>query len=277
MLSHSEQVQETIHAIRAAGVQRFHVLADFDRTLTRAYIDGVKAPPSVLAQVREGKYLTPDYAPQAHALFDKYAPLEKDQNLSFEERKAKMHEWWTAHFKLLVRSGFDKATIAQIVATRTIRFREGMEEFMQFLHQHHIPLVIMSAGPGDMITEHLRVENFLTDNVHVVANLYDWDDHGKAIKIREPIIHSLNKSDIALRTFPVFKEIEQRKTVLLLGDSIGDAAMIHGFEYDNLIKVAFLNQDTEKETATFAENFDVVLPGDPSMQAVNEMLENMFG
>jgi hypothetical protein len=57
----------------------------------------------------------------------------------------------------------------------------------------------MSAGPGDMILEYLKKEDIMNDNIHVIANLYEFDNIGNAIKIKEPIIHSMNKKEIAIK------------------------------------------------------------------------------
>ena len=84
-------------------------------------------------------------------------------------------------------------------------------------------------------------------NIFVVSNMYIWDKNGNAVGINQPIIHSMNKDETSLKEIkPVYEKIKDRKNVLLLGDSIGDIGMIEGFDYKNLLKVGFLNEEVEK-------------------------------
>jgi cytosolic 5'-nucleotidase 3 len=271
IVSNQEDLEKKKKRILEAGAGNFHVVADFDRTLTKAFVDGKKSS-TVIAQIRNGNYLSSDYVSRAHALFDYYHPIEIDPNVSDEEKNAKMHEWWQKHFDLLIECGLDKKTMQEIVAKREIKFRKGALEFIDFLHEQSIPLVIMSAAPGDMLVEYLRQEGRLYDDVSVVANLYDFDESGKATRIREPIIHSMNKAEIAIKGFPVFEKIRNRKNVLLLGDSLGDTGMIEGFDYDNLIGVGYLNENVEENLSRFKKDYDVVLLGDGDMSFVSDLV-----
>ena len=108
------------------------------------------------------------------------------------------------------------------------------------------------------------------------TNLYEFDTAGNAIKIKEPIIHSLNKHEILIRNFPVFEEIKERPNILLLGDGLEDIGMAEGFEYKEIIKVGFLNQDVENSLPVYSENFDIVITNDGSLEFVNEMLIEMM-
>lgn len=275
IITHPERVTETKRKIREAGPNKFHILADFDNTLTRAFVEGVKAWP-IIAELRNKKYLTSDYAPQAHALYEKYAPLERDPALDPQQRREKMHEWWMTHFDLLVRSGFSKDIIKDVVEKSSLQFRVGFEHFISYLEKHNIPLVIMSAAPGDLLLEYLRHADLLRTHVHVIANLYEFDQQGKAVKIHEPIIHSLNKSEVVIQGFPVFESIRERTNILLMGDSLGDAGMAEGFPYDEIIKFGFLNQDREARLAEYTEHFDIVQTDDGSLDCINELLAELF-
>src|SRR3989338_1510338 len=117
---------ELLHKIllfQKAGPKSFHVVSDFDRTLTTAFIDGHKFQSSY-ALIRDGKYLTSDYPARAHALFDKYHPYEIDETLSMEEKNKKMNQWWAEHFELMKECGMNKEVIKDIILQRKIQFRE---------------------------------------------------------------------------------------------------------------------------------------------------------
>ena len=266
-----EELEKKKQTILSEGMNKFHVIADFDRTLTKAFVKGQKCS-TVIAQIRNGKYLTPDYALRAHGLFDKYHPIEIDSKIPLKEKEEKMHEWWKAHFELLIECGLNKKVIKEIVAKGEVGFRKGVDEFIDYLHKQNIPLIIMSAGPGDMILEYLKKEKRFYYNVNVIANSYKFDKKGLVTKIKEPIIHSLNKHETSIKALPIYKELLQRKNVLLLGDGLGDLGMIEGFPYDNLISVGFLNESIGENLEKFKENFDVVITNDGDFSFINNFL-----
>ena len=263
--------------ISEQGKDKFHVLADFDRTLTQAFVDGEKTP-SIISELRKGDYISKEYAQKAQELADKHHPIEIDPKISIKEKKEKMYEWWTDHFDLLIQSGLNKSHIGKIIDEGKIKFRKGAEEFLDFLYEKKVPLVILSSsGLGrDSISMFLEKYNKLYENVHIISNSYEWDLKGNAVGFKKPIIHVMNKDETILKDFPeIFKVIKGRKNVLLLGDSLGDLGMIKGFDYDNLVKVGFLNDKVEENLEKYKENFDVILADDGSFDYVNNLVKEM--
>jgi len=259
------------------GADKIHVLSDFDRTLTTAFIDG-KSMPSIISILRDGNYLTPDYAPKAHALYNKYHPIEINPEIPLEEKKKAMHEWWMKAFDLLTKSDFTRDDLEKVVTSGKIRFRPGALEFMDLLYSHSIPLIIMSsAGLGEAISKLLQKEGRLYQNVYVISNSFEWDEKGNAVGIKQPIIHTLNKDETMIKDYPdVFEIVKNRKNVLLLGDSLGDIGMIAGFDYDNLIKIGFLNEEVEKCLGEYKNNYDVVILNDSDMNFVNKLFKELI-
>jgi 5'-nucleotidase len=274
IISNPEKFEEKKKKILEGGADKFHVIADFDKTLTHAFTDGNKVQ-SIIAVLRNKNYLTPDYPEKAHALFDRYHPIEVNPDVSIEEKKKKMEEWWTKHSDLLIKSGLNKEDLKKLVEENEIRLRDGVLEFIDFLYNKKIPLVIMSAsGVGNAIRLCLEKEKRLYDNVNIVSNLFEWNTEGKAISVKQPIIHSMNKDETTLESLPIYLELMNKKNVLLLGDGLGDLGMIKGFDYDNLISIGFLNENVDKNLEKFKENFDVVLLGDGDFSFVNEFVKN---
>lgn len=273
VISNSERLAETTQRLREGGTRKLHVLADFDRTLTTAFVDG-KSVPSLISILRDGNYLTPDYSEKAHTLFDKYHPIEVDQSVSRVEKAKAMDEWWRAHFSLLIASGLKKSDLEKAVASGKVKLREGFAEFADFLQMRNIPLVIMSSsGLGsESIALYLKQAGKLYDNIHIICNEYEWDDEGKAVRVRDPIIHALNKYETAVQDYPAFEAIKDRKNVILLGDGIDDIGMVQGFDYDQLLTIGFLNDRIEENLIHYKKAFSVVLTGDASMEYVNELL-----
>ena len=186
-----------------------------------------------------------------------------------------MHEWWTKHFDLIAKAGFTKELIERVVREKPLKFRKGSLEFFSFLNERGIPLVFMSAAPGDMLVGYLEQNNLLFPNVYVISNRYEFDENGKAIRIKEPIIHTFNKTEVSLKDHPIYAKIRKRKNVLLLGDSLGDVGMIEGFDYDNLIKIGFYNDSEEGDLEDYKRNFDVVLIGDQDFDYINKLVESL--
>jgi len=269
IIPNKKELEKAKKSILKAGAEKLHVLADFDRTLTTAGV------PSIMSILRDGTYLTSDYAPRARELYEKYHPIEIDPDIPLEEKKKAMQEWWTIHFDLLIKSGLEKTDLIRVVESDKIKFREGFGDFIDFLKAKDIPLIIMSSsGLGrEVISMCLEKNKKLYNNIYIISNSFQWDENGKIIKIQEPIIHVMNKDETSVKNFPVFEKIKDRKNVLLLGDSIGDIGMIKGFEYENLIKVGFLNENMEKNLEEYKKNYDVIVPGDYSMDFINKLLK----
>lgn len=278
VISNPKKVEKARKSISQGGAEKLHILADFDRTLTHAFISGEKVPSIISVLRSSGKYLGGDYAKKANALYEKYYPIEVDPNIPIEKKKKAMEEWWMTHFNLLAKSGFNKNHLGEIMASGRIRFRQGALEFFDFLHKHGIPLIIMSSSGvgGDVISMLLKKENRAYRNIHIISNSFVWDKEGRVIDIKKPIIHCLNKDETILKDFPYYKEIKHRKNVLLLGDSLGDVGMIEGFKYDNLIKVGFLNENIEENLKHYSKAYDILILNDSSMDYVNELLKEMI-
>jgi len=265
-------------AILKKGKERLHILSDFDRTLTYAFVKGEKVPSLISILRSSGKYLGKDYAERANALYEKYHPIEINLKLPFQKRKKAMEEWWRTHFELLIKSGLNKKHLKEVAKSPKIKFRKGALEFFDILYKYKIPLVIMSSSGlgGDVILEVLKERKKLYSNIYIVSNAFIWDKRGQAIKVKEPIIHTLNKDEAILKHFSFYPKIKNRKNILLLGDSLEDIKMIEGFKYDNLIKIGFLNESIRENLEEYKKTFDILILNDSSMNYVNLLLKEII-
>ena len=260
------------------GKDKTHVLADFDRTLTKFAIKGEKIT-SLISVLRKENLLNDEYSKTVGDLFDKYHPIEIDPNISFKEKKTKMAEWWRLHNDELIKHKLNKKNLEQVINSGKIQFREGIFEFLNTLQQQNIPLIIMSSsGLGTYtISRFLAKKDSLFDNIHIISNSFEFDQFGNVVQFNEPIIHSLNKDETMVKDFPgVFEQIKNKKNVILLGDNIEDIAMIEGFDYNNLIKIGFLNEKIKENLAAYKRNFDVVITNDGDMDFVNNLIKELI-
>lgn len=248
-----------------------HVLADFDNTLTRAFVDGEKVP-SLIAELRTGGYLSNEYEKEANALHAHYHPFEENLSLPESERAAKLQEWWDAHFEVMIRHGVTRDILTKAAGNTHHTFRDGARELFTLLDEHDIPLVLMSAGMGDMISALMRSQDLLTEDVHIVSNFLEFDEQGVATSVKPPIIHTLNKSEVILKDYPLHDTIADRRNVLVLGDRISDLHMIDGFEYDSILSIGLYNSADTKDLAAYQEAFDLVITGDGNLQPVIDIV-----
>lgn len=273
-----EELEKKKAAIVSGGAKNLQIISDFDKTLTRAFNSkGGKNIP-IIAHLRNGKYLTKEYAPKAHELFNKYHPIEESITISEEEKTKEMHNWWSEHYKLLGESGLDKETIkkatADMIKDESLEIREGFEELFEEIKNKKIPMIIMSASIGDIIEEFFKQKGLLEKEMHIVSNFLTYNKEGKFTGIMEPIIHSMNKRETIIKNFPFYKEISGRKNVLLIGDSQEDPHMADGLEYENIIKIGLLSEK-EELLEGYKKLYDIVILGDGSLKIVNEIIKEV--
>jgi cytosolic 5'-nucleotidase 3 len=275
IITNEKKLNETISKMKKDGSSKVHIVSDFDRTLTKAFV-GNKKMPSVIAQIREGGYLGEDYIKKAFELRDIYHPIEINPSIPVKEKDKKMNEWWRKHFDLLISSGMNKQVITDIVNKRKIIYRKDLPEFLKILNKDNIPLIIISGAVGDIIKESLKSEKINFPNIHLIANMFIWNKNGIAIGVKEPIIHTLNKHETEIKNLPIYSELLNRKNIILLGDLIEDLDMIKGFPYKNLIKIGFLNESIKENIELYKKNFDIIITDDSGMDYVNELLKKII-
>ena len=275
VISNPKEFEKKKNKFKLSGTEHLHVIADFDKTLTRAFVDG-KRVGSAIAQIRNNNCLSKEYTKKAFELFDKYHPIEFDINIPLEKKIPLMEEWWSKHLTLLVKSGMKKEIIDSIVEKRGVHSRKGLDEFISFLNLNKIPILILSAGLGDVIDGFLEKKEMLTENIHVISNYFDFDENGFAKGYKGKIVHVFNKDESQIKDTPYFEKVSQRKNVLLLGDSLGDLKMTGNIGFEQIIKVGFLNEKIEENFEEYKKHFDVTILKDGPLDFVNQLLKELF-
>lgn len=275
IISNPEKFEQIKKQILDRGFKNLHVISDFDRTLTHAFINGGDPVPSLISVLRDEDYLVEGYSDKAKALFKYYHAIEIDSSIAMNDKKKAMEEWWTKHSDLLIESGLNKRDLVKVAKSDRIKFREKILETIILLNEQSVPFVILSAsGLGDeSVIETLRHHNLYLQNVSVISNKYIWDNCGNAIDYVRPHIHAFNKNEISVRGSHIYELIENRKNIILLGDNLSDIGMVEGFAYENLLKVGFLNSNVEEKLDEYKRNYDVVITNDSSMEFVYSLLK----
>ena len=277
LISNPQEFDAKLQRMIAWGPEHFHVIADFDRTMTKAFVDG--KPRSSLESILEHEWrLWSEYTVQAQKNFDKYYPIEQDPTISLEEKKKAMLERRTRQFALMLDVGITREVIKKTVQSKLVNFREWYKSFFDLLKDYDIPLLVFSATGLWYEAIYFCLENVkkLSDNIYIISNAFVRDEEGKAIAIREPIIHSFNKGETTVHDLLIYEEIKDRKNILLLGDGLWDSHMADGFDYENILKIWFLNNDTPENREQFQKRFDLVILDDGPMDEVNEIIKKIL-
>ncbi|XP_068638106.1 uncharacterized protein [Aristolochia californica] len=246
-----ESLEKKKAAIRKDGPSKLQVIADFDATLTRYWINGRRGQSSH-GLLQQGNS---EYDNKRQQLYDYYHPLEFSPTIPIEEKTKLMEEWWGKTHALLVEGGLTIDSIKKSVENAFIAFRDGVVELFEFLEEREVPVLIFSAGLADIIEEVMRQKLHRSfKNVKIVSNRMAFDDNGCLLAFKGKTIHVLNKNEHALdMAAPLHDHIgsdgpnndnssmKKRTNVLLLGDHIGDLGMSDGLNYENRITVGFLS------------------------------------
>ncbi|KAJ0866366.1 putative 5'-nucleotidase [Helianthus annuus] len=269
-------LQQKKAAIRLMGPSKFQVIADFDNTLTRFWVDGCRGQSSHGLLQQEN----PVYNAKRDELFNYYHPIEFDPQLPIDEKTKLMEEWWGKTHGLLIEGGLTYDAIRNSVSSALIAFREGVVELFEYLEERDIPVLIFSAGLADIIEEVLRQKLHRTfKNVKIVSNRMKFDQNGNLVSFTGKLIHSLNKNEHALDMAASLHEelgetddqiidsasLKKRTNVLLLGDHMGDLRMSDGLNYETRISVGFLNHNIENSLDNYRKGYDIVYLHDAPM------------
>jgi HAD superfamily hydrolase (TIGR01544 family) len=212
--------------------------------------------------------------------FEYYFPIEHCHVMAKEEKIPHMVDWWNKTNELIIECGITKENLRECVEKAITHLQANCKDFFKSLEHNNIPLLIFSAGLGDVIAEWIEFEcgGRLYSNMKIVSNFMIFDETTHKITgFTDPMIHIFNKNESVLMGTDYEKEIERRPNVMLLGDSLGDVDMsgrgpgFHG-RIENLLKIGFLNVKVEEFLNTYMDNFDIVLIDDNTFDVPNAIL-----
>merc|ERR1712038_1192170 len=171
------RVLSLIQAMSRGGKHKLQVVADFDNTLTRFKLNDIKCVGCHKA-LDDSPRLPDTYRHQAHGLRNHYYPIEIDPHLTNEQKLPLMVEWWTQSHNLLIEYGLNQNAIEQIVKESNLYFRDGCSDYYNTLNNAGVPLLIFSAGLGNIIEAALKQQATFHDNMKIVSNFMEFDSKG---------------------------------------------------------------------------------------------------
>ncbi|XP_076638231.1 cytosolic 5'-nucleotidase IIIB [Colletes latitarsis] len=260
-----------LNTILKDGCKSLQIVTDFDLTLTKQHVNGEKNLSS-FGMFSKCKQLSLTYTEESRRLYEMYRPIEIDPHLSLEIKAEAMTNWIIAAEEILKGIPFNPDEILEIAKIYGMNLRDHTEKLFKKLYSAGIPILVFSAGLGDIVEAILRDRGVLFDNVKVISNFLKYEDGKLAGFKNEKLIHVFNKNEYAIEQEHL-NVLEGRKNVLLMGDTIGDASMVDGMgEINAVLKIGFLYDNAETSLRSYMEEYDIVLVDDQTMQIPIDIL-----
>ena len=138
------------------------VVLDFDRTITSNESEDSWAATSNKEIMGEEINFKMD------ELYKVYRPIEIDYKMPIKEKEKNMEKWYGDCMDLYYKYNLTKEKLLQSVGKSKLIFRRGAKEFLNKCHQENIPVIIISAGIGNVIEQFLKTSNCYFDNTYII-------------------------------------------------------------------------------------------------------------
>lgn len=256
--------------------KQLQVIIDFDHTITGfRNADGskmVQCHDAIEHSLRMPDQLRADYR-----------KLWQDQEEGLLAGSWTWQEWWSRSHSLFVKHGLKASLLSSIVAESGIRVRDNFVEFLQLLLEHHVPVLVVSAGISQIIAEVLRQTGVNPEMVRICANDMVFNDEGTLTHFATPEITPDTKCEIGRLQDAYFAEIG-RQHVVVIGDSITDCDVIKKVGGVELMLFVGLYNVERANWKAFQAAFDILLSNealapeeDLDFRPLIELLEVILG
>ena len=267
MIYFGEAVKEKLKNIVE---DNYYIITDFDRTLTAG--DTI----STWGALSESGMMPTRYAEDRQALYDKYRAYEIDLTLDEKTKCAYMLEWWEKHRALFFEYGVPKNIFEQVGCNNSLfRYRKGVKKFLALMNSKDIPVLIFSAGVGDIISSSMHNNGILFENVQIVSNFMQYDECTVS-GVEGTVIHSLNKNEESIGA-DFAEKIVGKSYVFVFGDGIDDVRMIPKHKENRSIKIGFCETNEKESLQKYKEVFDIVCTNNTSFEELLRSLKEQYG
>lgn len=240
----------------------FFVIIDFDHTLT--------SKESIASMGIIPQFLGGECLKERMKIFEYYRPLELDYTIEQNKKREIMREWAGKSFRLLSKYLTSQKIIEDALKNANIHLRLGAKEFLKDLYNKNVPVIIMSAGVGNLIKEFLKINDVLFDNIILISNFFEIKADRSYIDI-DNLISSSNKnySKVPEKIRAVLKNKEK---ILLCGDIVEDIRMVDDEQKNKTLTIGFLDYNIDNNLDIYNKNFDIVLAGNEDFDSIKEVL-----
>lgn len=268
-------LKDKIRKFVEGGSSSIQIITDFDRTLTKAFVDGQPAHASY-GVIDDSSYVPEAVVQELNSLKSKYFPIEMSSSLTEAEKLPHMIEWFTSAFQVAFKSGIKRHMLPAMVRESSVSLRDGADQFFHVVTENRIPIFVLSAGVGDVIEEILKQQAEIPPQLKLVANYYTYDSDGTLNGRDGELIHTFNKHEVSYKSRPYFKSIKKHSNVLVMGDTLGDPVMSDGIEdMKESIKIGFINKDVNESLEAYLSVYDLVLTHDANVDVITLMLREI--
>lgn len=258
--------ENMIDKINSLNNSNYYVVMDFDKTITNK-----KSNTTFSLFSKSGLY-PKEYLEERNRNYEYYRPLELDASISLEKKEQIVKEWQEASYQLLLKYQVKEEDIPIILnMPDMVILREGAKEFIHYLNENNIPLIICSAGISNFIKELLILNECYSSNIFIYGNRLDFHN-GKIINSNQEIIHSMNKNNIILSS-DFYNRIRDKSFTIVIGDQLSDLYMVNNLPVEKSLSFGFLESNVEELRPYFQEQFDVVLEDGESFHTISKILK----
>ena len=242
------------------------VFIDFDKTITSN-----KSQDSWAASANK-TILGEQLAKDLDKYYEKYGSIELDYAISEKEKEKCMIEWYEKCMDLYYTYYLTKDKLKESIDNSKLELREGAKDFLFKLYKENIPVIILSAGIGNVIEQFLKEKECYYENINIISNFIKFDENGDMIKFSDNIIHTLNKSIDKLGDSKLKEKIEKKEYRIVIGDLIEDINMMGEYPENKSLKIGFLNKNITKNLEVYKKNFDIVLTDKSDFYSIIDFL-----
>ena len=202
-----------------------------------------------------------------------YEPIELNHTIPVEEKEKHMEKWYGDCMDLYYQYKLTQEKLEQSIKQSNLIFRQGAKEILQKCHKENIPVIILSAGIGNVIEQFLKANNCYTDNMYITSNFIEFKSDGSMKKFdHSKMIHTLNKTMSGHLPKEIQQKIQDKEYAILMGDMVEDEKMIEESKWEKTIKIGFLNKKLEENLPIYLKHFDIVLTKE---DATFEIIDNI--
>ena len=243
--------------------ENIYIVLDFDRTITS--FDSEDSWDAC------GEMLSEEFKKKLIKYYAYYGAIEVDYQIDRKQKEEYMLEWYKKCMELYYEYNLTKQNLEEAIAKSKLIFRKGVKEFLKYTSQNNIPVIILSAGIGNVIKGFLKNNNCLFDNIYIVSNFIEFDEKGNMKRFEGELIHSLNKTVKNHLPEDIQNTIKNKDYGVLVGDLIDDKKMAEGEESNNILTIGLLGK--EDNLQIYNQNFDIVLTReDAKFQEIEEII-----
>ena len=242
------------------------IFIDFDRTITSKDSEDSWAASANKKAMGEG------LSKELDSYYEKYDPIELDYTMDIKQKERYMEEWYKKCMDLYYAYHLTRDKLKESIDNSKLTLREWAKDFLLKLYKENVPVIILSAGIGNVIEQSLKKEECYYDNIHIISNFIKFDDNGNMIKFSDNMIHSLNKNIDKLGNINLKKKIKTKEYKIVIGDLVEDIYMMGEYLEDKALKIGFLNSNITKNLEIYNKNFDIVLTGENNFYDIEKYI-----